>query len=115
MGQIERVLVVIVCAGCLVVPLALMLGGALEPEEVEVLGDGTVVYTRNGPDLKVKFKGQGRLPVGHTAAGKPVTETSANDIPTQVNVERAHADAFEMPVQSRRDRGLRPQAPAAGE
>lgn len=116
MGKIERVIVVIVCAGCLVVPAAMMLGGALEPEVVYVGGNGQVTYARDAGGLAVKtVKTRKALAVGQRTSGKPVVESSANDIPTRVSEERVHTDAHEMPVTNRRQRGLRPVAPPADE
>ena len=117
MAQVERVVAVVLCVGCLAVPLAVMLSGALEPEEVHVVGDGKVFYVRDKEGLEIKGLRGSResLPVRSQNSGKAFTETSADDIPTRVNEERAHADAHEIPVGSpRRSRGavVEPAPPA---
>lgn len=111
MSPAERVIVGLFCLGCLVLPIGVLLSGALEPEEVDT-GAGMVIYTRGKADLKVKRKASGpALRVETRNAGKPFVERDGSQIQTDEVVDRVHHSAHEITVHDRSQRGITPADP----
>ena len=111
MNPAERVIVSLFCLGCLVVPIGVLLSGALEPEEMET-GAGMVIYTRGKSDIKVKRKASGpALRVETRNGGKPFVERDGSQIQTDEVVDRVHHSAHEISVRDRTQRGITPTVP----